>query len=87
MAAALVIGGMAFLGSFSDLLTDQEANDTAAEFVREQIRRIVKHPETAELLAADACIARLRSVVTGLVVDDCGANFAISVAVWNEFHD
>jgi cyclohexanone monooxygenase len=45
------IGGLAFLGSFADLLTDQAANNTAAEFVREQIRRIVKDPKTAELLA------------------------------------
>jgi cyclohexanone monooxygenase len=45
------IGGLAFLGSFNDLLTDPAANDTAAEFVREQIRRIVKDPKTAELLA------------------------------------
>ena len=45
------IGGMAFLRSFSDLLTSQEANDTAADFVRNQIRSIVKDPETAELLA------------------------------------
>ncbi len=45
------IGGAGYLGSFNNLLTDQEANDTASEFVREQIRRIVKDPETAELLA------------------------------------
>ncbi|MCG8542848.1 MAG: NAD(P)/FAD-dependent oxidoreductase, partial [Alphaproteobacteria bacterium] len=45
------IGGTGFLGAFNNLLTDQAANDTAAEFVRNQIRRIVKDPETAELLA------------------------------------
>jgi cyclohexanone monooxygenase len=45
------IGGTGYLGSFNDLLTSQAANDTAAEFVRAQIRRIVKDPETAELLA------------------------------------
>lgn len=45
------IGGAGYLGSFNNLLTDQEANDTASEFVREQIRSIVKDPETAELLA------------------------------------
>jgi cyclohexanone monooxygenase len=45
------IGGAGYLGSFNNLLTDQEANDTASEFVREQIRQIVKDPETAELLA------------------------------------
>ncbi|MCG8543599.1 MAG: cyclohexanone monooxygenase, partial [Alphaproteobacteria bacterium] len=45
------IGGTGFLGAFNNLLTDQAANDTAAEFVRNQIRRIVKDPATAELLA------------------------------------
>ena len=44
-------GGTVFLGSFNDILTSQEANDTAAEFVRNQIRHIVKDPVTAELLA------------------------------------
>jgi len=44
------IGGTPFLGSFNDLLTNKEANDTAAEFVRNQIRKIVKDPETAERL-------------------------------------
>ena len=44
-------GGMTYLRSFSDLLTEQEANDTAAEYVRERIRGIVKDSETAELLA------------------------------------
>ena len=45
------IGGAGFLTSFNDLLFSQESNDTASEFVRNQIRRIVKNPETAELLA------------------------------------
>jgi cyclohexanone monooxygenase len=45
------IGGAGYLGSFNNLLTDQEANETASEFVREQIRHTVKDPETAELLA------------------------------------
>ncbi|MED5360888.1 MAG: NAD(P)/FAD-dependent oxidoreductase [Pseudomonadota bacterium] len=45
------IGGAWFLTSFNDLLFSQESNDTASEFVRNQIRRIVKNPETAELLA------------------------------------
>jgi len=45
------IGGTGFLGAFNNILTDQEANDTMAEFVRNQIRSIVKDPETAELLA------------------------------------
>ncbi len=36
--------------AFNDLLIDQAANDTAAEFVREKIRRIVRDPQTAEAL-------------------------------------
>jgi len=43
-------GSISFLYSYTDLLTNQEANDTAAEFVREKIRSIVKDPQTAELL-------------------------------------
>jgi cation diffusion facilitator CzcD-associated flavoprotein CzcO len=44
-------GGTAFMASFSDLILDQRSNDTAAEFVREKIRAVVKNPEVAELLA------------------------------------
>ena len=45
-------GGSAyFLSAFIDLLLDEEANRTAAEFVREKIREIVKDPATAEMLA------------------------------------
>jgi cyclohexanone monooxygenase len=44
-------GGTAFMAAFRDLITDQEANDTAAEFVRARIRQIVKDPQTAEALA------------------------------------
>lgn len=43
-------GSINFLSSFTDLLTDREANETAAEFVRQKIRGIVQDPETAELL-------------------------------------
>jgi len=46
------IGGAAFLSSFNDLLVNKDANETAAEFVRNQIRTTVKDPKTAELLAA-----------------------------------
>jgi len=34
--------------AFNDLITNKEANDTAAEFVRNKIRSIVKDPQTAE---------------------------------------
>jgi cyclohexanone monooxygenase len=44
------VGGTAFMGSFRDLLLDQAANDTAAEFVRGKIRETVKDPATAAKL-------------------------------------
>ena len=44
-------GGTAFMAAFSDLLTNKEANDTAADFVREKIRGLVHDPEVAEILA------------------------------------
>ncbi len=39
------------LDTFNDLLTDEESNDTASEFVRDKIREIVHDPEVADLLA------------------------------------
>ena len=44
-------GGLRFLGSFNDLLIDQAANDTAAEFIRGKIRERVGDPQTAALLS------------------------------------
>ena len=44
-------GGVTFMDSFSDLLLDADANDTAAEFVRGKIREIVNDPAVAELLS------------------------------------
>jgi cyclohexanone monooxygenase len=43
-------GGFALLGAFNDLILDREANATAAEFVGDKIREIVKDPKTAEKL-------------------------------------
>jgi cation diffusion facilitator CzcD-associated flavoprotein CzcO len=43
-------GGAEILGSFADLLTDTEANQTVAEFVAGKIREIVRDPETADRL-------------------------------------
>ena len=43
-------GGLSFLGAFNDLLFVDEANRTAADFVRDKIRGIVDDPGTAELL-------------------------------------
>ncbi len=43
-------GAFAMMLTFNDLRTSREANETAAEFVREKIRAIVKDPAVAELL-------------------------------------
>jgi cyclohexanone monooxygenase len=43
-------GSISFLYSFTDLLLEQESNQTAAEFVRQKIRATVRDPRTAELL-------------------------------------
>ncbi|MEI4274033.1 NAD(P)/FAD-dependent oxidoreductase [Klenkia sp. LSe6-5] len=43
-------GGHTFLACFSDLLTNEEANEEVAEYVREKIAGIVEDPETAEAL-------------------------------------
>ena len=43
-------GGLGIIGTFYDLLIDQRANDTAAEFVREKIRALVDAPEMARKL-------------------------------------
>ncbi|MFF4713485.1 flavin-containing monooxygenase [Streptomyces eurythermus] len=39
------------LRTYTDILTDEKANETAAEFVRSKIRSIVADPATAELLS------------------------------------
>ena len=49
--AAWETGGLRFRATFSDLLVDKEANDTAAEFIRNKIREIVKDPATAAKLS------------------------------------
>lgn len=43
-------GGFNFQYAMQDLLTSQEANDIAAEFVRRKIRERVKDPRVAEML-------------------------------------
>ncbi|MFW6093163.1 MAG: flavin-containing monooxygenase [Pseudomonadota bacterium] len=43
-------GGPAFIVAFNDLLTDEQANHTAAEFVRRKIRESVRDPEVAQKL-------------------------------------
>jgi len=45
------IGGLRFRATFQDLVADQAANDTAAEFIKNKIRGIVKDPRKAEILS------------------------------------
>ena len=49
-------GGFGFLSAYNDLIVNRDANETAAGFVREQIRQIVDDPATAELLCPDNVI-------------------------------
>ena len=44
-------GSISFLYSYTDLLVDKAANDSASEFVRQKIRATVIDPDIAELLA------------------------------------
>jgi cation diffusion facilitator CzcD-associated flavoprotein CzcO len=44
-------GGLGFNATFADLLTSQEANDTAADFFRAKIQAAVRDPDVAETLS------------------------------------
>ncbi|WP_352958887.1 NAD(P)/FAD-dependent oxidoreductase [Mesorhizobium sp. M1393] len=44
-------GGTGFASTYSDLLMNEEANSTAAEFVRGKIREVVADPKVADILA------------------------------------
>jgi cation diffusion facilitator CzcD-associated flavoprotein CzcO len=48
--AAWERGGLRFRATFRDLLTDQAANETASQFIRERIGEIVRNSATAEKL-------------------------------------
>ena len=56
-------GGLAFMGAYGDLMLSKEANDTAAEFVRNKIREIVDDPQTAEILCPKNIIGGKRLCV------------------------
>ena len=45
------MGGFQFRAAYNDLLTDEAANKTAADFIRDKIRGIVKDPKVGELLS------------------------------------
>jgi cyclohexanone monooxygenase len=47
------VGGLPFLGAFSDILTSEEANKTVIEFWKEKLHEVVKDPAVAELLTPD----------------------------------
>ena len=49
--AAWETGGLRFRATFRDLVIDNAANDTAAAFIRNKIREIVKDPATAAKLS------------------------------------
>lgn len=56
-------GGLYFLGVFNDLMLNEAANDTAAEYVRGRIRAKVNDPETAALLSPETIIGCKRLCV------------------------
>lgn len=56
-------GGLGFLGGFNDLLLSREANEIAAEFVRDKIHEIVDDPEVADLLSPSNVIGCKRLCV------------------------
>lgn len=49
-------GGLPFLSSFADILFDRRANETAAEFIREKIRDVVRDPRVAAMLTPDSVV-------------------------------
>lgn len=50
------LGGLLFLRAFGDLLINPAANETAAEFIRDKVRDIVRDPDTAEKLLPDSVV-------------------------------
>jgi cation diffusion facilitator CzcD-associated flavoprotein CzcO len=49
--AAWERGGLQFRAAFKDMMVDKAANDTAADFVKRQIRSVVQDPKTAATLS------------------------------------
>ena len=56
-------GGLGFLGAYTDLLLNKEANDLAAEFVREKLAEIVHDPDTIRRLTPDQVVGCKRLCV------------------------
>ncbi len=57
------MGGLKFMGAFSDLFTDEPANMTAAQFVRDKIRARVRDPAVAARLTPTGVIGSKRLCV------------------------
>ncbi len=59
-------GGFGFmLETFGDIITSREANDTATDFIRGKIRRIVRDPQVAEKLCPTDLYAKRPLAVDG----------------------
>jgi len=56
-------GGLVFMTAFNDLLVDQRANDTLADFMRQKIRDIVEDPTTADTLCPKSIVGCKRLCV------------------------
>jgi cyclohexanone monooxygenase len=56
-------GGLTYLGAFTDLLVDAEANATAADFIRERIEEVVDDPDVAKKLMPDTVVGCKRMCV------------------------
>ncbi len=57
------IGGLLFMQSFNDLLLDEEANRTAADFIRSKIRTLVTDTKVADMLCPSGPIGCKRLCV------------------------
>ncbi|WP_285398507.1 NAD(P)/FAD-dependent oxidoreductase [Lysinibacillus sp. fls2-241-R2A-57] len=56
-------GGFAFAMSYNDLLTNEQSNEKAADFIRSKIREIVKDPNVAERLSPKYMYGTKRQVL------------------------
>ncbi|TDL63993.1 NAD(P)/FAD-dependent oxidoreductase [Rhodococcus qingshengii] len=56
-------GGFAFTSTYNDLFTNEEANKTAADFIRVKIKEIVNNPETAKKLLPDYFFGTKRPIL------------------------
>lgn len=56
-------GGLLFLQSYSDILTNKKSNDTMVKFVHDKIRGVVSDPEVADLLCPPNIIGGKRMCV------------------------